>query len=211
MLASVPMRCMSIGVGSATSGSRCSRMPTWRWSRTACCAAATDFGRPSVIGNTRPGNSTVLRTGTMISASGGNGGSEPPPSADAVLARISASATARPRFLQRDHQAAVDDGAAHGAVVYGRKLQPAVKAALRQFEPMNHSRAQGGRIGTHAGDDKLALLDHGLGLLGVDAGQRDQDQDFVFGLQNIDRRLPGRLPRLDGAGSEQLTMHALGA
>ncbi len=36
--------------------------------------AAIDFGRPTLNGNTMPGNSTRLRTGTMISASGGSGG-----------------------------------------------------------------------------------------------------------------------------------------
>ena len=35
-------------------------------------------GRPRVIGNTVPGNSTMPRTGTMISASGGNGSVEAP-------------------------------------------------------------------------------------------------------------------------------------
>jgi hypothetical protein len=49
-------------------------MPTCFWSRTACCAAAMDFGRPTVIGNTMPGNSAMLRTGTMINASAGSGG-----------------------------------------------------------------------------------------------------------------------------------------
>ena len=48
-----------------------------------------------------------------------------------------------------------------------------------------------------AGNDQIALLDHGLGAVGVDAGQRDQRQNLMFGLQNVDRRLPGRQPRLD--------------
>jgi hypothetical protein len=34
----------------------------------------TDFGRPTVIGITCSGNSTALRTGTMIIASAGIGG-----------------------------------------------------------------------------------------------------------------------------------------
>jgi hypothetical protein len=50
-------------------GSRCRRRPIGRWSRIAACAAAIDFGRPSGIGVTMPGNSTALRTGMMISAS----------------------------------------------------------------------------------------------------------------------------------------------
>ena len=51
--------------GSSISASRCSTMPIGRCSRTACWAAAIDFGRPMVIGATMPGNSTVLRTGRM--------------------------------------------------------------------------------------------------------------------------------------------------
>jgi hypothetical protein len=42
--------------------------------RFACCAAASERGRPIVIGSTTPGKSTVLRTGTMMIASGGTGG-----------------------------------------------------------------------------------------------------------------------------------------
>ena len=57
--------------GSSGLASRCIRMPTWRCSRTACWAAAIEPGRPTLIGRTMPGNSTVLRTGTMISASDG--------------------------------------------------------------------------------------------------------------------------------------------
>ena len=49
-------------------------MPTGFCSLTALCAAITERGRPSAIGNTVPGNSTMPRTGTMISESGGNGG-----------------------------------------------------------------------------------------------------------------------------------------
>ncbi len=61
-----------------------------------------------------------------------------------------------------------------------------------------------------AGNDQIALLDHGLGAVGIDAGQRDQRQNLVFGLQNIDRRLPGRLPLLAGPRAKQLAVHAFG-
>jgi hypothetical protein len=45
--------------------------PTGRCSRNACCAAAIDFGRAIVIGAMTDGNSTTLRTATMIRASDG--------------------------------------------------------------------------------------------------------------------------------------------
>src|SRR6202451_4230202 len=159
MLAIVPMRCMSIAVGSSTSAERCNRMPTWRCSRTACCAAAIDFGRPKVIGSIRPGNSTVLRTGTMISASAGNGGKAPPP----VPSFAITSATSSPHFLQCNHQTTGGSGAAYRAVAAGRQPQPAVEPPLWQFEPMDDGRAQFRRQDTGSRDHEIAVLDHGFG------------------------------------------------
>src|SRR5579871_5097662 len=196
MLATVPMRCMSSAVGSATSASRCIRMPTWRWSRIACCAAAIDFGRPSVIGRTRPGNSTVLRTGTMISASAGTGASVPAPPFGASFASISASATARTRFAEGDHEAAVGDRPARDAVTAGRQPQPPKETTLGQFQPVDDRGAQSARIAALAPDHQVAVLDDRLDLFGIDAGQRDQHQNLAFGLENVDRWLPRGLPRL---------------
>ncbi len=50
----------------------CSRIPSGRCRRAASYAAARERSRPTVSGNTIPGNSTTLRTGTMISASSGS-------------------------------------------------------------------------------------------------------------------------------------------
>src|SRR5581483_10258706 len=80
-----------------------------------------------------------------------------------------------------------------------------------QLETMDGRGAQFARIGARTGDDQIAVLDHRLGAVAVDAGQRDQHQNLPIGLQNIDRRLPGDLARLRRAGPEYLTMHALGA
>src|SRR6516165_3084108 len=184
------MRCMSIAVGSSTSAARCNRMPTWRWSRTACCAAAIDFGRPSVIGNTRPGNSTVLRTGTMISASGGNGGSEAPPTDALSFALMCCSATIGARFLQRHDQTTGGSRAAYAGITAGRQAQAPVKASLRKFEPMDRCGAQLLRHNARAGDDEIAVLNQSLRVIRVDAWECDQHQDFRFGFQNIDWRLP---------------------
>src|ERR1700683_3155737 len=169
---------MSTGLGSETSDTRCKRIPASRWSRTACWAAAMDLARPTVIGRTMPGNSTVLRTGTMISASAGKGGSvvvcPPAPSAVPFFASISFSATPRLRLLQSDHQAAVGDGAAHAAIAACRQAHAAVKAALRKFKPVNGGSPQHWRIGPCSGNYQIIILDHRLGLLGVDTGQGDQ-------------------------------------
>ena len=50
------------------------RSPTGFSSRTAACAAATERSRPSVMGKTVPGNTTMFLTGTMISMSSGSAG-----------------------------------------------------------------------------------------------------------------------------------------
>jgi hypothetical protein len=67
-------------------------MPIGRCSRTACWAAAIEVARAIVIGKMTSGNSTVLRTGTMISASLGIGaelaGLE---TSDAAMAKSSSS------------------------------------------------------------------------------------------------------------------------
>src|SRR6476646_8779135 len=95
---------MSPGPGSFTLWSRCIRMPIWRCSRTACCAAATDVGRPTLMGSTMPGNSTVLRTGTMMRESDGRD------AAAAVGDLASTSATGPLHLAQRDHEATVYAG-----------------------------------------------------------------------------------------------------
>src|SRR5215831_17718632 len=202
---------MSSGAGSDTSASRCNKMPTWRWSRTACCAAAIDFGRPSVIGSTRPGNKTVLRTGTMMSASGGKGGNVVAPDPAWFDDNISASATMRPRFLQGNHQTSIDDRAAYAAITAGRQSQPPVEAALRQFEAMNDGGAERGRIGARSGNHQFAVFNDGFDAFRIDARQRDQRQDFKFGFENIDRRLPSRLTCLAADRLEQIAMHPLRA
>ena len=48
-------------------------------------------------------------------------------------------------------------------------------------------------------------------LSAIDAGQRHERQHLEFGLQDIDRRLPGRLPRPRARRPKQLTVHPLGA
>src|SRR5271155_1269259 len=110
-------------------------MPTGFCSLTAACAASTERGRPSVIGSTVAGNSTNPRTGTMIRASGGNGGegaalrgpSEP----------VVASAICSLRFLQRYEHVAVGMRPVDGAVSSGRQMDAAFKPALRQLESVD--------------------------------------------------------------------------
>ena len=62
-----------------------------------------------------------------------------------------------------------------------------------------------------AGNDQIAIFNDSLGVFGVDARQCHQHQDLAFSFQNIDRRLPGRLPRLQARRSEHFPVHAVGA
>src|SRR5580704_4707583 len=154
------MRCRSIGAGSAVSEFRCIRIPTGRWSRTACWAAAIERWRPMVIGSMMPGNRTVLRTGTMISASGGKGGSGP-----AWPALISdspgdlVSTTEGLRFLQSDQQAAVGGGTPHRAVAPARQAHAALEPALRQLQAVDGGGAQLGRIDAGSSEHQVVAVD----------------------------------------------------
>src|ERR1044072_1350755 len=69
MFATVPVAYRSLPVGACRSGSCCNRKPIFRLLRTASCAAASERSRLIATGTTVPGNSTRLRTGTMISMS----------------------------------------------------------------------------------------------------------------------------------------------
>src|SRR3954447_18166756 len=194
ILATVPIRCMSMGAGSATSAARCMRMPICRSSRTACCAAAIERPRPMVIGNTRPGNKTRLRTGTIIRASGGNGAMDAaarfPLSSD--LPRNWASVTQLSRFFQRKHETSVAYGVAHRAIAPRRKPHAALESPLGQLETMDDSGAQFRGKDPHAGDQEVISVENSLHTFRLDARQGDQHEHFTFGFQHIERRLPGR-------------------
>src|SRR5258708_9275486 len=100
-----------------------------------------DFGRPIEIGDTMPGNRTRLRTGTMISASGGS--SFMPGIAVSPLDRlkISASDMDASRLLQCDQQASVDNRTPHAAVTSRRQATTALEPALRQCHAKGRPRS----------------------------------------------------------------------
>src|SRR5580704_6082115 len=141
------MRCRSIAAGSATFASRCNRMPTCRCSRMARWAAAIERGRPIVIGSTMPGNRTVLRTGTITSASGGKGGDGAVvlPLLSSAAPKKFASTTQRLRLLQDDQEAAVGRGSPDRTVAPGRQPHAALEPSLRELEPMDDRGLQLGR------------------------------------------------------------------
>ena len=113
-------------------------------------------GRPTAIGSTTPGNSTVSRTGTMMSASAGSGGTPASPprrrrSASAAEARGGAMSIvmsmvigSRP-FRALTSEAAVAAKCGGPCVAAGRQRHAALETALRQLEPVNDGGAQLGR------------------------------------------------------------------
>ena len=157
-----------------------------------------------VTGITMPGNSTKLRTGTMIIASGGSGGkvcwsralSGPLPAGSALCSNeriTSFSTTVRPRFLKGNQKTSIrdgPDGPTHNGRPAGVRAARSGPAAI----PADGSR----RCAARAGSTRLpattrsAAVDGGLDPVWVDAGQRHEHQHVALGLQHVDRRLPGR-------------------
>src|SRR5665213_4108470 len=189
------MRCMSTALGSATSGSRCLRMPTGRCSRSACCAAAIDFARPTVTGITMPGNSTKLRTGTMIIASAGTGGSwlswrgfsgaPPERPAPSLIERRFSNSTTESSLLQGDQQTAIRHRPADIDVASRRQPHAPFEAALRQFEAMDGRGLKLGGQHAKTRHQKAIILDDRLDSIGVDAGQGDEDERRAVRLQPV--------------------------
>src|SRR4051794_32723602 len=188
MLATVQIRLRSSGPGSSASGFRCSRIPTGRCSRKACWAAATDFDRPTVIGKTTPGNRTVLRTGTMISASLGIGTESAWPAAvdEAGLSELTGDIITSHRLRQTQRDASIYREAAD-RVSPGGQQNASFESALRKLKAMNPGVAQLDRQHPVTTDDKRPVFDYGLDLIRVHAGQRDQNEYFLVRFQHVDR------------------------
>src|SRR5271165_7244797 len=205
MLATVPILCRSTGIGSSASTFRCMTMPTGFCSRTARCAAKIERGRLRAIGNATPGNSTMPRTGTMMSESGGSVCALPAFSSKAVAAAVSAIGS--PRFFQSHDQATVGRRTVHGAVAARRKLNSAFEPALRKLETVDRRGHEFRRVGPGPRNQEFALIDERFDLLEVDPRQGDENEHRTFGLQHVDRRLPrGGARRL-----KKLPMHPFGA
>src|SRR5271156_1821268 len=120
-------------------------MPTGFCSLTARCAARTERGRPRVIGNTVPGNSTMPRTGRMISASGGKGGEGAAPGLSSET--VAASVIRSLRLLERNEQGAVELRSMNGAVAADRQTNAPFESTLRQLETVDDCGPHLGRIG----------------------------------------------------------------
>src|SRR5689334_16228483 len=160
------------------------------------------------MGATIPGNSTVLRTATMMSASTGSGGKEGVPSAgtSSTEACVSLSATRSSRLLQCNQQATIDGSAMDRAVISGGQRQAAMEPSLRQLEPVNGRRTKLARQKAGSADDQMAILDDRLGLCRIDPGQRDQHEDLMIRFQDVDRRRPSRKLRRRSCRPEEFSI-----
>src|SRR6185295_5881778 len=207
MFATVPTRCRSSGPGSATSASRCITIPMGRSSRTACWTAATDFGRATLKGAMRPGNSTALRTGRMMRASPGSGTA--PDASDAAAAgppgsfaspdapkRLNGFIAPLRRLFKAEVQAALGREAVDGLVAGRRQRDAPLEPALRQLQAVDDGGSQFGRQDAPARHHERAVLDRRLDAVGIDARQGDEDDHRALGFDHVDRRLPGGLARL---------------
>ena len=194
ILATVQMRWRSSGPGSSTSAFRCSRIPTGRCSRNACCAAAIDFGRPIVIGRDDRWKQHDVADGDDDQGVG----------RDRNRLRIRRR---RPkRVLDRQgtwpspHTDFDSRNTTHPLVA--KRLTPyrpvgqcnaAFEPTLRKLKTMDAGIVQLRRQYPVAADDQDPALDDGFHLFGIDPGQRHENQKLVFGLQDVDRGLPARL------------------
>src|SRR5262249_4151288 len=125
-----------------------------------------------VMGATTPGNSTILRTAMTIVASSGIRMVLAP---GAPAALVSLSGMDLSRFCQAEDDASIH-GVAADRVASRRQTDAPLEASLRQFKPVNMRVAQLRRQRSIAADDEDAPVDHGLDLVGVNAGQGDEDQ-----------------------------------
>src|SRR5690606_32493822 len=131
------------------------RIPTGRLLRAASCAAATDLARPTVIGNTVPGNSTMFRTGRMMRASAGrsmSGGG-----ADCCWSFIFETSD---ELAQNDDEAAVHELASCDLVAAGRERQAPLEAAGGDLHPPYGGAPDRGRKSSLAGQNQHPGVDH---------------------------------------------------
>src|SRR5262245_60227558 len=176
-------------------------IPIWRWSRSACWAAATDFGRITATGITTPGNSTKLRTGTMMVASGGSAG----------RSFVRLSATRCLRFLERHGEAPVYDRDIDRFIAPRRQPDPPLEPSLRQLEAMDHRGPKLARQDPASRHHEIGAFDRCLDLLGGDPRQRHENEHLPLGLQHVNRWLPGWLPQPRPRRTEKVLMHAFGS
>src|SRR4029453_15737654 len=208
MLATVPTLWRSRPVGDCRSGSCCNTKPTLRSARTASCAAASERSRLIATGTTVPGNSTRLRTGTMMSMSSemvfsGVGG---------VLFLRSESFIAAPLVLSLDeaqHQASVRVTSLRQLVVPRRQRKAPLEAPIRNLQLMQSRRLPPHGQGTDGCHPDQAVLGPNLDVLRRHARQCHRHLNLIPISDDVYGGFPARL-RLDSAAeAEELPLQPL--
>src|SRR5215471_16859144 len=198
MVATVPTSDRSSARGLSASALRWNTTPIERRSLAAACAAAIEPSRPSAIGRIMPGKSTILRIGTMISASSGiaacgcAGGAASPAGSRGLGSRLSRSRAMSGEPAQCDRQAAALQPTIGELILPGRKRDAPLEASVGDLQPVNDRAPLLQREGALAADHHRSRL------------ERDLERQPVPGLVQVDRRLPGR--RLGGAELEEMAL-----
>src|SRR5690242_11627726 len=119
-----------------------------------------DVGRATASGAIRPGNSTMLRTRTMMSAWAGMSSIAPFAAGwRCASARISMSSFRLVSMALRDpskhqHEAAVDELAGQQLEAARRQRDAALEMAVRDLEAVDRV-ARGGALPAHRGDHEV--------------------------------------------------------
>src|SRR5437870_11896605 len=74
----------------------------------------------------------------------------------------------------------------------GREVDSSLESAVGNLDAVDRGAARANRKLALADDDQTSVVDHDLHLVGLDTRQGDQNLEFAVGLEQIDRRLPGR-------------------
>src|SRR6185503_6417181 len=195
MEATVPTRCRSSKPGSSVSAFFCSRKPTLASVRTASWAPATVFSRLIATGMTTLGNSTMLRTGRMISMSGGSVGAGGV-SAGAAVAGVGFSfvlmcaPSANSAPCQQQPETTVREILHGHRPGTGWQGEPPLEEPVRDLEPADRCAVAAMWEPPLRLDEQLLAGEFDLQPLGCHTRQCHFDQQFSFAFVDIDRRFP---------------------
>src|SRR5918994_2297294 len=212
MLATVPTLYRSRPVGDCRSGSCCNTKPTLRSARTASCAAASERSRLIATGTTVPGNSTRLRTGTMMSMS-----SETVEATALATSSLSSSESFIESFIRglRSAQREAQDQASIRVTSFRQLVTPRrqrdapFEAPIWNLQPMQSRRVPLHGQGSHSCHHDQAAVRMDVDVLRRDARHRHRDLDLLPISNDVHGGFPARL-RLDGAAeAEELALQPL--
>ena len=93
-------------------------------------------------------------------------------------------------LIQGNEEAAIDDRSTDALVTPDGKSYTPFEPALRQFQPVDDGRPERGGKDTGPRHQEIFDIDDRFDIVRVHPRQRDENQDFDIGFENIDRRFP---------------------